>query len=83
MIREASLEAIDEEKEKGGKTGLVIFLVAFAHAVLYFAPSIYLPLGLDDLFLLGYALVLTDSGLMVFLAIRLLARLLSGNDAKQ
>lgn len=83
MIREASLKAIDEEKEKGGKTGLVIFLVAFAHAVLYFAPSLYLPVGLDELFLLGYALVLTDSGLVAFLGIKLLARLLPGNEAKQ
>jgi hypothetical protein len=75
MIREASLEAIDEEKEKGGKTGLVIFLVAFAHAVLYFAPSLYLPLGLDELFLFGYALVLADSALAVILGIRLWALL--------
>ncbi len=56
--------------------------MALAHAVFYFAPSLYLPLGLDDLFLLGYALVLTDSGLVVFLGIKLLARLLAGNEAK-
>jgi len=72
------LEAIDGEKEKGGKTGLVIFLMAFAHAAFYFALSLYLPLGLDELFLLGYALVLTDSGLVVLFGARLLGRLLRG-----
>ena len=83
MLGETSLEAIDGEKKKGGKTGLVIFLMAFAHAVFYFAPSLYLPLGLGELFLLAYALVLTDSGLVVLFGSRLLALLLTGNDAKQ
>jgi hypothetical protein len=73
-LEKALLEAIDGEKKKGGKTGLVIFLMAFAHAVFYFAPSLYLPLGLDELFLLGYALVLTDSGLVVFLGIKLMTK---------
>jgi hypothetical protein len=68
------LEVIDGEKKNDGKTSLVIFLMAFAHAVFYFAPSLYLPLGLDELFLLGYALVLTDSGLVVFLGIKLLTK---------
>jgi hypothetical protein len=77
------LEPIDEEKKTGGKMALVVFLMAFAHAVFYFAPSVYLPLDLDELFLLGYALVLTDSGLLAFLGIRLSARLLPGNAAKQ
>jgi hypothetical protein len=83
MLGETSLEAIDGERKKGGKTGLVIFLMAFAHAVFYFAPSLYLPLGLDKLFVLGYALVLADSGLVVLFGARLLARLLAGNEAER
>jgi len=50
---------------------LVIVILAFAHVVLYFAPNLYLPFDLDELFLLGYALVLADSSLVVFLGIRL------------
>jgi hypothetical protein len=49
--------------------------MAFAHVVLYFAPNLYLPFDLDELFLLGYALVLADSSLVVFLGIRLCSRL--------
>ncbi len=77
------MDTIDGQRKTGGKTGLVIFLMAFAHAVFYFAPSLYLPLGLDELFLLGYALVLTDSGLVVLFGARLLARLLAGNKAER
>ena len=65
------MEAIDGEKKTGGRLGLVIVIMAFAHVVLYFAPNLYLPFDLDELFVLGYALVLADSGLVVFLGIRL------------
>jgi hypothetical protein len=65
------LEAINGEKKAGGRLGLVIVIMAFAHAVLYFAPNLYLPFDLDELFLLGYALVLVDSSLVIFLGIRL------------
>jgi len=65
------LEAIDGEKKTGRRIGLVIVIVAFAHAVLYFAPNLYLPFDLDELFLLGYALVLADSSLVVLMAIKL------------
>ena len=65
------MEAIDGEKKTGGRIGLVIVIMAFAHVVLYFAPNLYLPFDLDELFLLGYALVLVDSSLVVFLGIRL------------
>jgi len=65
------LEAINEEKKTGRKIGLVIIIVAFAHLVLYFAPNLYLPFDLDELFHLGYALVLADSSLVVFLGIKL------------
>ena len=55
---ETSLEAIDGEKKTGGRPGLVIVILALAHVVLYFAPNLYLPFDLEELFLLGYALVL-------------------------
>jgi hypothetical protein len=65
------LESINGEKKTGGRLGLVIIITAFAHVVPYFAPHLYLPFDLDELFLLGYALVLVDSSLVVFLGIRL------------
>ncbi len=65
------MESIDGERRTGGRIGLIIVIVAFAHAVLYFAPNLYLPFDLDELFLLGYVLVLADSSLVVFLGIRL------------
>ena len=69
------MEAIDGEKKTGGRQGLVIVILAFAHVVLYCAPNLYLPFDLDELFLSGYMLVLADSGLVVFLATKLLIRL--------
>jgi hypothetical protein len=65
------LESIDGERRGGRRIGLVIVTMVFAHLVLYFAPNLYLPFDLDELFLLGYAVVLTDSSLVVFLGIRL------------
>jgi hypothetical protein len=70
MFGETSLEAIDREKKTGGRLGLIIIILALAHAVLYFAPNLHLPFDLDELFLLGYALVLADSSLVVFLGIK-------------
>jgi hypothetical protein len=70
MFGETSLEAIDGEKKTGGRLGLIIIILALAHAVLYFAPNLHLPFDLDELFLLGYALVLADSSLVVFLGIK-------------
>ena len=64
------MEAIDGEKKTGGRLGLVIVILVLAHAVLYFAPNLYLPFDLDELFLLGYTLVLLDSSLVVFLGIK-------------
>jgi hypothetical protein len=69
------LEAIDGEKKPGGKLGLVIIILVFAHVAFYFAPNLYLPFDLEELFLLGYALVLVDSGLAMILGIRLWALL--------
>jgi hypothetical protein len=71
LIGETSLEAIHGEKKPGGRPGLVIVILVSAHLVLYFAPNLYLPFDLDELFLLGYGLVLADSSLVVFLGIRL------------
>lgn len=65
------MEAIDGEKKTGGRLGLVIVILVLVHAVLYFAPNLYLPFDLDELFSLGYALVLVDSSLVVFLGIKL------------
>jgi len=62
------LEAIDEEKKTGGRIALIIVITVFAHVVVYFAPNLYLPFDLDELF--GYALVLVDSSLVVFLGIK-------------
>ena len=70
MFGETPLEAIDGEKKTGGRLGLIIIILALAHAVLYFAPNLYLPFDLDELFLIGYALVLVDSSLVVFLGIK-------------
>ena len=50
---------------------MVIVILGLAHIVLYFAPNLYLPFDLEELFLLGYALVLVDSSLVVLLGIRL------------
>jgi len=65
------LEAIDEEKKTGGRIALIIVITVFAHVVVYFAPNLYLPFDLDELFLLGYALVLADSSLVVLVGIKL------------
>ena len=65
------MEAIDGEERIGGRLGLFIAIVFFAHVVFYFAPNLYLPFDLEELFLLAYALVLVDSGLVVILGIRL------------
>ena len=50
---------------------MVIVILGLAHIVLYFAPNLYLPFDLEELFLLGCALVLMDSSLVVLLGIRL------------
>ncbi len=74
-IGKPALEAIDVEKKPGRRLGLVVVIVVFAHVVFYFAPNLYLPFDLEELFLLGYALVLADSALAMILGIRLWALL--------
>lgn len=70
------LEAITEEKRRGSKRKLLMVLLLFAHAGFYFAQSLYLPLSLEQLFTFGYVLILIDSGLVVFLGIKLLTKIL-------
>ena len=65
------MESIDEQSKTGGRLGLVIVILALAHVLLYFAPNLYLPFDLEELFILGYTLVVLDSSLVVFLGIRL------------
>ena len=70
-IGKSVLEAIDVEKKPGGRLGLIVVIVVFAHVAFYFAPNLYLPFDLEELFLLGYTLVLLDGSLVVFLGIKL------------
>lgn len=72
------MEAIDEEKKTSGRLGPVIILVVFAHVVFYFAHNFYLPFDLEELFLLGYALVLTDTALLVVVGFKLWTLLWAG-----
>jgi hypothetical protein len=71
------LEAIDEDKKTAGRLGLVIVIMVLAHVVFYFAPNLYLPFDLKELFILGYTLVVLDSSLVVFLGIKICT--LAGN----
>jgi hypothetical protein len=82
MREETSLNTLNGENNASGRTGLLVLLIFVAHLVFYFAPSFYLPFDLSELFVLGYVLIIADSGLLVFLAIKLLGRVLSGNKAK-
>ena len=82
MRDETSLDAINGDNKKSGRSGLVVLLIVVAHLVFYFAPSFYLPFDLGELFLLGYVLVTADSGLVVLLGIKLFDRVLSSNKAK-
>ena len=82
MREENSLDTLNGENNKSGRTGLVVLLIVVAHFVFYFAPSFYLPFDLGELFVFGYVLVFADSGLLVFLGIKLLGRVLSNNQTK-
>ena len=78
MREDSSLDAINGDNKKSGRLGLVVLLIVVAHGVFYFAPS-YLPFDLGELFVLGYVLVIADSGLLVFLGIKLFGQVLSSN----
>ena len=79
MREENSLDTLNGENNKSGRTGLVVLLIVVAHLVFYFAPNFYLPFDLSELFVLGYVLIIADSGLLVFFGIKLLGRVLSSN----
>ena len=82
MREETSLDTLDGENKKIGRSGLVVLIVVIAHGAFYFAPNLYLPFDLGELFVLGYVLVITDSGLLVFLEIKLFGRALKSNKNK-
>ena len=82
MREETSLDAINGDNKKNRMSGLVVLLIVVAHLVFDFAPSFYLPFDLGALFLFGYVLVTADSGLVIFLGIKLFDRVLSSNKAK-
>ena len=82
MREENSLDTLNGETKKSGRTGLVVLLIVVAHLVLYFAPSFYLPFDLGELFVFGYVLVILDSGLLVFLGLKLFGRMPSSNTIK-
>ena len=82
MREETSLDAINGDNKKNRMSGLVVLIIVIAHGVFYFAPSLYLPFDLDELFVLGYVLVITDSGLLVFLGIKLFGKALNSNKTK-
>jgi hypothetical protein len=82
MREETSLDCLNGENAKSDRSGLVVLLIVVAHLVFYFAPSFYLPFDLSELFLLGYVLVIADSGLVVFFGIKLFDRVLSSNKTK-
>ena len=82
MREDPSLDAINGDNKKSGRPGLVVLLIVVAHLVLYFAPSFYLPFDLGELFVFGYVLVILDSGLLVFLGLKLFGRMPSSNTIK-
>jgi hypothetical protein len=81
MREDTSLDAITGDNTKG-RSGLVILIIGVTHLVFYFAPSLYLPFDLGELFVLGYVLVIADSGLLVFLGIKLFGQVLRSNKTK-
>jgi hypothetical protein len=82
MREDTSLDAINGDNKRSGSLGLVVLLIVVAHLVFYFAPSLYLPFDLGELFALGYVLVIADSGLLVFLGIKLFGQALNSNKTK-
>ena len=82
MREENSLDTLNGENNKRGRTGLVGLLIVVAHLVFYFAPSFYLPFDLGELFVFGYVLVIADSGLLVFLGLKLFGQVLNSNKTK-
>jgi hypothetical protein len=82
MREDTLLQAINGDNNKGGRFGFFVLIIVVAHAVFYFVPSFYLPFDLGELFVFGYVLVIADSGIVMFLGIKLFDRVLSGNKTK-
>lgn len=82
MREENSFDTLNGENNTNGRAGIVVLLIVVAHLVFYFAPRFYLPFDLSELFVLGNVLVIADSGVVVFLGIKLFDRLLSSNKTK-
>jgi hypothetical protein len=82
MREDLSLDAINGDNKKSGRSGLLVLIIVVAHVLFYFAPSFYLPFDLGEIFILGYVLVIADSALLVFLGIKLLSQVLSSNKTK-
>ena len=82
MREKISLNTLNGENNASGRTGPVVLLIVVAHSVFYFAPSFYLPFDLGELFVFGYVLVILDSGLLVFLGLKLFGRMPSSNTIK-
>lgn len=69
-----SLDLAGRRSKNPNRLGLLIVAITIAHAVLFFAPEIYFPFDMKELFLLGYGLVIVDSGLATFIGIKLMRR---------
>lgn len=82
MREDSSLDVIGGDNNKSRRSGLVVLIIVVAHTVFYFAPRFYLPFDLGELFVLGYVLVIADSGLLVFLGIKLFGQVLRSNKTK-
>jgi hypothetical protein len=82
MREDTSPDASNGNNKNSGRYGRVVLLIVVAHLVFYFAPSFYLPFDLGEIFVLGYVLVIADSGLLVLFGIKLLRRDRIATDAK-
>ena len=68
---ETTVPQIAEEKKKGRFKKIVLFFPLLAHGGFFFSQSLGLPLSMEQLFTLGYALLAADSILLAFFLIRL------------
>lgn len=82
MREENSFDTLNGEDNTSGRAGLLVLLIVVGHLVFYLAPSFYLPFDLSELFVLGNVLIIADSGVVIFLGIKLFDRLLSSNKTK-
>ena len=82
-VKKHSLDALNGENKTERQDGLVILVIVVAHVVLLFRAESFICHSIwSELFVLGYVLVIADSGLLVFLGIKLFGPVLSGNKTK-